>query len=170
MRVELEEQAWILDEIGEVEWFMLFQLPEAADFRNSAKGRSRILPEVTDDPEVAEDWREYVQPELETRFQDEVRLVASDLQRAEELGKKGKNGAIYRLRVPIENTQTWYSVLNQARLILNEEHEIARTERGLIAGEDLPTSIDEEKWLIMVQYRIYGAIQEFLLSAIMGGD
>jgi hypothetical protein len=169
MRVELEDQAWVLDEIGEVEWFMLFQLPESADFTRSVKGRHRILPDVADDEEVLADWKEYVQPELETRFQDEVRVVSADLQRAEELSRKGKNGAIYRLRVPIEHTTTWYSVLNQARLILNEEHEIARTERGLMAGDELPTAIDEEKWLVMVQYRVYGAIQEFLLSYVMGG-
>ncbi len=168
MRVELEEQVWILDEIGEVEWFMLFQLPESADFTRSMKGRRRILPEVVDDEEVAADWREYVQPELETRFQDEIQLVASDLRKAEELGKIGRNGNLYRLKVPVEHAETWYSVLNQARLILNEDHEIARTERGLMAGDELPTAIDEQKWLIMVQYRIYGAIQEFLLTYLMG--
>jgi len=167
MRVELEQQAWVLDEIGEVEWFMLFQLPESADFTRSAKGRSRILPEVTDDSEVASDWKEYVQPELETRFLDEIQLVAADLQQAEELAKKGTNGGVYRLRVPIDHTQMWYSVLNQARLILNEDHEIAQTERVLMSGDQLPTAVDEEKWLIMVQYRIYGAIQEFLLTYLM---
>lgn len=170
MRVELEEQVWILDEIGEVEWFMLFQLPECADFSRSAKGRRRILPDVSDDEEVAEDWREYVQPELETRFRDEINLVAADLRKAEELAKKGRAGGLYRLKVPVEHAQTWYSVLNQARLILNEDYEIAQTERGLMTGEELPTAIDEQKWLIMVQYRVYGAIQEFLLTYLMGDN
>jgi len=169
MRAELDDEAWILDEIGEVEWLMLSQLPDAADFTRSEKGKLRLLPEPVEELEAAADWREYVQPELEGQFQDEVRVVGADLGQAEESAQKTKAGGnCYRLRVPLEHTEIWYSVLNQARLILNEEHGIAARERGLVQGETSPTSIDEQTWLLMVQYRIYGAIQEFLLTHLMG--
>jgi hypothetical protein len=169
MRAELEEEAWILDEIGDVEWLMLSQLPDAADFSRSEKGRRRLLPDPIDEADAAADWREYVQPELEGRFRDEVRVVGADLGRAEESERKGKGGAIlHRLRVPAEHTEIWYRVLNQARLVLNEEHGIAARERSLVLGEASPSSIDEETWLLLVQYRIYGAIQEFLLTHLMG--
>jgi hypothetical protein len=167
MRVELGEETWVLDEIGEVEWFMLSQLPDSADFTRSEKGRRRLLPDVSDDEEVASDWRDYVQPDLETRFQDEIRVVASDLARVEELLKKGRPDSQFRLKVPVDHAQTWYSVLNQARLILNEDHEIVETEKSLMSGELIPTAIDEQKWLFMVQYRIYAAVQEFLLNYLM---
>jgi uncharacterized protein YecA (UPF0149 family) len=167
MRVELEKKAWILDEIGEVEWFMLSQLPESADFTRSEKARSRILPEVCDDEDVAADWRDYARPELEARFRDEIRVVAADLRRVEELLKKGKSGSQFRLKVPVEHAETWYGVLNQARLILNEDHEVVETEVSLMSGELVPTAIEEQQWLIMVQYRIYGALQEFLLTHLM---
>ncbi len=170
MRAELEDDEWILDEIGEVEWFMLFQLPESADFTRSEKGRQRLFPDpVEDEAEAdAEDWHEYVRPDMETRFQDEIRMVGADLGRAEEVGAQDTGGGQqYRLRVPADHAGIWYSVLNQARLILNEDHEIARIERGLLGGERLPSSIDEQRWLLLVQYRIYGAIQEFLLTHLM---
>lgn len=169
MHVRLEEDEWILTDIGDVEWFMLMQLPEATDLSRSERGLRRLLPEVTDPethPEVCEDWKQFVQPELADRFSREIQIVTRDLANAEEV--KGRGRAVhYQLRIPISHAETWYSVLNQARLILNEEHEIAGTERSLLYGSQHPTEIDEQRWLFLVQYRVYAAIQEFLLRELM---
>tara|TARA_R110002096_G_scaffold316010_12_gene510388 strand:+ start:16394 stop:16900 length:507 start_codon:yes stop_codon:yes gene_type:complete len=168
MRVSLESDHWMLDEIGDVEWFMLVQLPEAADFNQSEKGKKRILPDPTDDDEeVVADWKEFVQPEIETQFKENLRIVSEDLDQAEEIDHGGAQ--LHRIQVPVDHAETWYSVLNQARLILNEEHNIANAEYELFVGEQNPTELGEKRWLLMVQYRVYGAIQEFLLTNLMEG-
>ena len=170
MRISLGDTHWTLDEIGDVEWFMLIQLPEAADFTRSEKGRRRILPDPTDDEEeIVADWREFVVPELETGFTQAVDTVSHDLDTAEEIeGDDGKSWR--RIVAPIDHGEIWYQVLNQARLIMNEEHELSKVERDLMMGEQTPTEIGEKNWLTLVQYRVYAAIQEFILTNIMGVD
>lgn len=169
MRVSLSGTHWKLDDIGDVEWFMLVQLPEAADFTRSEQGRKRILPDPSDeDSDLVADWREFVVPELETQFTRSVETVAGDLANAEEF-ENDDGATLHRLEIPIDRGETWYQVLNQARLLMNEEHNITGSEQRLILGEDSPSEIDEKKWLLMVQFRIYAAIQEFILTSIMGG-
>ncbi len=168
MRVSLDSEFWMLDEIGDVEWFMIVQLPETADFTQSQKGRKRILPDPTEeDEEFVADWKDYVQPELETQFKEEIETVSKDLAGAEEYEEDGV--VLHRIQVPNEHAEIWYSVLNQARLILNEEHNIANAEFELFLGEQNPTEMGEKRWLLMVQYRVFGAIQEFLLTSLMEG-
>ena len=169
MHVHLDDDYWYLEDIGDVEWFMLVQLPQAADFKQSEKGRKRLLPDPTDEEgedEFVVDWKQFVQPDIETQFTRDLELVSADLDEAEER-EDGDGNAVHQLQVPITHAETWYSVLNQARLILNEEYKITSTEQGLMAGLQAPTEIDEEKWLVMVQFRVYAAIQEFLLSNFM---
>jgi len=169
MQVDLDGENWVLTEIGDVEWFMLVQLPEAADASQSERGYRRLFPDLTDEsekPEIRDDWKQFVQPEIEDQFAREIQTVTHDLGTVEEI--EGEQGAaVHQLRLPISHASTWYSVLNQARLILNEEHQIAELEQQLLFGNRNPTDIDERKWLIMVQYRVYAAIQEFLLSELL---
>lgn len=170
MHVELNGDDWVLTDIGDVEWFMLVQLPDAADPSRSERGRRRLFPEVTDaaaHPDVCDDWKQFVQPEIADRFSREVQIIAEDLGRAEETKARRGKDLRHRLAVPLSHAETWYSVLNQARLILNEEHEIAGTERQLLSGSRHPSEIDEQKWLLLVQYRVYASIQEFLLRELI---
>ena len=168
MHISLDGKFWTLNDIGDVEWFMLVQLPQAADIRQSEKGRQRLLPDPIQDPgeeEFIVDWKEYVVPELETQFTEDVDTVAADLDQAEEV--ENESGLLHRISVPIDHAEIWYRVLNQARLILNEEHNISKVEESLILGENNPSDMGEKRWLIMVQFRIYAAIQEFLLTELM---
>jgi len=172
MRFTLEEDTFLLHEIGDVEWFMLMQLPNAADFRQSEKGRERLIQAPTADETAADfvaDWRDYVQPEIETQFTRDIATVAADLRLVESVDDDDPAGGkpMHRLRLPKAHAETWYSVLNQARIILNEDHRIAKTERQLLSGERSPTELGEKKWLVMVQYRVYAQIQEFILSRMM---
>ncbi len=168
MRISLDGDHWLLEEIDDVHWFMLMQLTQAADMNQSEKGRKRLLPDVADpeEEEVNADWREYIQPGLETQFTNDLETVSKDLDTAyEEENDDGK--PLHFLEVPIAHAETWYSVLNQARLIINEEYNISETEKKLYMGEQTPSQIEEKKWLVMVQYRVYAIIQEFLLTNIM---
>ena len=168
MYFSLDGKFWTLDEIGDVEWFMLVQLPQAADINQSEKGRERLLPDPirdSDEEEFLVDWKEFVVPELETQFTQDVEKVAADLDRAEEFEEDGN--LLRRVSVPNDHAETWYRVLNQARLIINEEHDMSKVEESLILGENNPSEVGEKRWLVMVQFRIYAAIQEFLLSELM---
>jgi hypothetical protein len=169
MHGEIRGSEWVLADIGDVEWYMLAHLPEAADASRSQRGHRRLFPEVTDSvhQEVCEDWRQYVQPEIEHQFSHEIQMVCEDMERVEELRKRRGKEVRRQLRVPLSHAETWYSVLNQARLILNEDHAIAGTEHQLLFGSKQPGEIDEQRWLLLVQYRVYAAIQEFLLSELI---
>jgi hypothetical protein len=169
MRGELRRDDWVLTDIGDVEWYMLSQLPQAADASRSERGRRRLFPEVTDSTheEICDDWRQFVQPEIADRFSQEIQTVAEDLQRFEEIKNNRGKETRGRLRIPLAHAEIWYSVLNQARLILNEDHEIAGAEHQLLKGTQHPTEIDEQRWLLLVQYRVYAAIQEFLLTELI---
>lgn len=169
MRGELRGDDWILTDISEVEWYMLAQLPQAANASHSERGLRRLFPDVTDTAhaEICDDWKQFVQPEIAERFSREIQSVAADLQRVEELRARRGKEPLRRLRIPLSQAETWYSVLNQARLILNEDHEIASTEHQLLFGTRHPGEIDEQRWLLLVQFRVYSAIQEFLLSQLI---
>ncbi|MEM7012953.1 MAG: DUF2017 family protein, partial [Verrucomicrobiota bacterium] len=153
-------------------WVMLMQLPEAADFTKSDKARRRILPDVTTDKEAKElvdDWREFVVPDLESQFNSAVQTVTDDLDMAEE--SEDDEGNVYHsVEIPNDHGETWYQVLNQARLILNEEHDVEGTRELLMSGEENPSEINEEKVLTFLQFRVYAAIQEFILTNLMGVD
>lgn len=169
MNGEIRGEEWILSDMGEVEWHMLTQLPQAADASRSEQGRRRLFPEITGatHPEIQEDWRQFVQPEIESRFSEEIQMVVQDMQRVEETRARRGREMRRRLRIPVSHAETWYSVLNQARLILNEDHELAGTEHHLLYGSNDPAEIDEQRWLLLVQYRVYASIQEFILSQLM---
>ncbi len=171
MRIDLDRQHFYLDQIGDVEWFMLVQLPDAADFRQSPKGYRRLLPDPVQDPgpddPTTADWKEFIQPDLEAEFTRFLEQVAGDIDAAEELTDAETGEIFHRVVVPLERAETWYFVLNQARLVMNEEHDVSGIERELFQGQQSPTEIEEKKWLILVQYRVYAAVQEFILSQIM---
>lgn len=171
MRILLNHDSWELEEMRDLEWVMLLQLPQAADHRNSEKGRKRLFPEPTPEndeksQELTADWKEFVQPELESQFTRDLELVTKDLGNVEE-EEDDEGNVEHFLSVPLKHAETWYSVLNQARLIINEEHDVSTTERKLYMGEQTPSELGEKRWLTMIQYRIYGALQEFILTNIM---
>ena len=122
---------------------------------------------------------------------DEARLiVAKDLERAQRFesvsgseGVEESGGQIfYSLEVSGEHVEQWSSTLNQARLLMNEVHELAESERQLAENLlDLP-GMDEgaddgegrsreakayPKWLLLAQYGFYSAAQSFLIDYLM---
>lgn len=65
----------------------------------------------------AEDWREFVVPDLRESFQDELAQVGAAIESAI-FTADGKAGPIWITR---EDGYPWYSALNQARLALEEQ-------------------------------------------------
>lgn len=168
MQFQLGENTWALDEMNAVEWALLEELPSAADIGRSEKGRKRILPDPSseDQKEVVADWREFVVPELETEFTRSVDAVAGQISSATESEDEDGN-PLHRLEVPNEEAETWYRVLNQARLIMNEDHDVIGMERRLFSGEVEPDDVGVEFGRLIVQNHLYARIQEALLTTFM---
>jgi hypothetical protein len=73
-----------------------------------------------------------------------------------------------RVVVSKEHTEAWYSTLNQARILLNEEHNLAESEERMLARMDAGDDIHESRFLLIAQYEMYSAIQIMLVEHVMG--
>lgn len=98
--------------------------------------------------EVADDWREFVQPDLADQFNRQLVDVAEDLANA----RPGE-----ALFIGPDRVDAWYGSLNQARLALEEEHEFS--------DEDLE-SMDPERASARIRFHFYGMLQELMLEIL----
>lgn len=98
--------------------------------------------------EVADDWREFVQPDLADQFNRQLVDVAEDLANA----RPGE-----ALFIGPDRVDAWYGSLNQARLALEEEHEFS--------DEDLD-SMDPERASARIRFHFYGMLQELMLEIL----
>ena len=208
MRIVLSQAGWIFDGLTELEWLFLQRLPTVVDELGADdEARLRLFPDPvkekeqqasetsgTGDDEDGEnligDWKKYVRPELETLFDEARHLVAKDLEEVQRFeAEGGGEGAeewggqiFYSLEVSGEHVEQWNSTLNQARLLMNEVHELAESERKLadglldMPGEEEETDDEEGRsrqakaypqWLLLAQYGFYGAVQSFLIEYLM---
>ncbi len=74
-----------------------------------------------------------------------------------------------RVVVPLEHTEAWYSVLNQARLLMNEEYDLADSSERFMIEMNGPDSVDQERMLLLAQYEMYSVIQSILVENVMDG-
>ena len=191
MRFQLLSDSWTLDVLTPTEWELVSELPDIASgelFSEKARERlypSPISPEVLVDEEMAsqsEDWDEYVRPDLEDSFSQARELVDADLQKAsliepseflspEQIEEwQGDFPQLRRVSVPIDHTESWYSALNQARILLNEEHDVAESGDRLLLRAELagdPAELDHDRILLLTQYELFSAIQMMLIENVM---
>jgi hypothetical protein len=132
-----------------------------------------------------EDWDELIRPELAETFAEAREIVEEDLGRCEDLtieaypeddpireelaeaGFPEDLPEMRRIVVPHEHTEAWYSTLNQARLLMNEEYDLANAEeRQLIRTMD-PSLVGEDRLLLIAQYELYSVIQSILVENLM---
>lgn len=194
MRFLLSEDYWALDSLfpGEWEWIQILpRLASGRDFR--AESRERLLPSplapdvLADESTISqmEDWEELIRPEIAETFAEAREIVESDLERCEtlsleaysdddpihealaEAGFPGDLPEMRRIVVPHEHTEAWYSTLNQARLLMNEEYDLANaSERQLVKTLD-PSLVGEDRFLLIAQYELYSVIQSILVENLM---
>lgn len=135
------------------DWILLGMIPEDAGSSDLAK---RLGGLVTED-EVAEDWREYVVPDLADGFTRDVELVSARIVGA----KIEANGGAGPLWITRDDGDAWYSTLNQARLEL--EHQF-----GFGPSEEIdPEELEAEKRSAFMRSQFYCAIQGLLLEHVM---
>mgnify|MGYP001797516800 FL=1 len=127
-----------------------------------------------------EDWNEFVQPEIASSFKEARDLVEKDLEQAETISMedffspdqfetlKDTLPELRRVVIPNEHPEAWYSTLRQARLLMNEEYDLASSEERMMLRLEQQENIDQDRLLIFAQYELYSAIQGMLVENVMG--
>ena len=77
------------------------------------------------------------------------------------------NSELRRVIVPFEHTEAWYSTLNQARLLMNEEFDLATAEERHLAKSLGPEIVGSDRLLLIAQYELYSFIQSILVEKVM---
>ena len=127
------------------------------DARRPGTDLASELSNLVVDPEGAEDWREYVLPDLRNEFENQVSTIAKAITSAMETSGGGE-GSIWITR---DDGFLWYGALNQARLALEEIYQFGRTDG--VALEDLGPA----KRSAFLRSQFYLAIQSLLLDHVM---
>ncbi len=193
MRFVLAEDHWMLDALFPGEWDWVRELPSVASgesFRRET--RERLLPPPLAPDEIAdestldqiEDWDELIRPELAAGFSDARTVVAGDLAKSEEVRASDEGnedmrevledaGLLFdlpplrRVAVPHGHTEAWYSTLNQARILMNEEYGLADPEEREFVKVFGTESMERERLLLLAQYELYSVVQSILVENLM---
>lgn len=105
----------------------------------------------------AEDWQEYIVPDLREEFRSELAQVRAELDAAATHAAGGA-GAI---TIGPDNGFVWYSALNQARLALEERYHFGQTEH--IA----PGSLAPDARFPFFRSQLYCELQSLLLEFVL---
>ncbi|MDF1825458.1 MAG: DUF2017 family protein [Verrucomicrobiales bacterium] len=188
MRFQLNEDHWSLDALSPTEWHLVAELPSTAagePFCEETKERlfpSHLSPDALADEESlesVEDWKNFVRPDLENTFREAREIVQQDLDKVEIVSMEEyftpeqfasiqkELPELRRVRVPRRHTEAWYNALNQARLLMNEEHDIASSEEWMLMRMQNNESVDPDRFLIFAQYELYSAVQGMLVENVM---
>ncbi len=143
--------------IGFVEGALLWRLAAAADPHDSKAAEQRLAssPTAGAAPELDEEWKEHVLPELRTLFATAVEIVRTDL-----VGSWISPGTDAAVRVPVAHIEPWLIALNQARLALAARHGLTEETMNQRPPEDLAP-----RTLARLFVDFFGHLQELLLEA-----
>lgn len=134
------------------DWMLLSGITNDALTR---KGKlSHRLGERITNAVAAEDWLDYIAPEIEAGFSASVLHVTTAIATA----RVDSGGAIGSLIIPRSESLHWYSALNQARLSLEDTHKFGPNED--IKADLLPP----KRRAAFLRSQFYSAIQSMLLT------
>jgi hypothetical protein len=118
---------------------------------------ARRLGRLITDQAIAPDWREYIIPDLEQGFHDDLTKVATAIASAH-VDSAGGAGPLW---ITPDDAAYWYSALNQARLALEDIHHFGPSD-DLRPGDLTPSSRNA-----FLRSQLYCAIQSLLLDHVM---
>ena len=195
MKFSVTEDSWVLDQLHPAEWHFICELPLIAAGRELGEKRARevLLPDPLSledsqgEEEFIEDWQEFVQPDLAAAFESDRSKVATDLESAEmsdppEIGlpenaspeqiamlEKFRSLTWRKLTISLDHVEPWYSALNQARLMMNEKHELAEDEARFMGNviRETDDGMEPDRALLMTQYEFYSIVQSILIDQLM---
>lgn len=140
-----------IDAEDEDDWAVLGSIATDADGDPLADRLGRLIR-----GEAAEDWREYVVPDLADEFEGRVAFVRKEV--ADALALAG--GGPGKLWISRERAFDWYGAINQARLALEERYRFgAEGKAPLNQGGDAVAAY--------IRSRFYCAIQSMMLDFLM---
>lgn len=153
----LDEDTLEISGIGFIESAILWRLAAAADPHGSAAAEERLAGSLTGgaQPELDEDWKENVLPELRTMFASAVEIVRMDL-----VGSWLSPGTDAVVRIPVHHVEPWLIALNQARLALAARHDLTEEAMTQRPPEDL-----HPRTLARLFVDFFGGLQQLLLEA-----
>jgi hypothetical protein len=138
------------------DWTVLRSIVADAGAANGVDLASRLGALISEEA-GAEDWEEYIVPDLREAFQDELAQVGANIESAI-FEVDGGPGPLWISR---EDVFPWYSALNQARLSLEEIFHFG-------PGENIdPAGYPPAMRAAYIRTRFYGTIQELLLDHVM---
>jgi hypothetical protein len=114
---------------------------------------SRLGGLVTDE-RIAEDWQDFVVPDLRESFTDDLHRIYAAIEAAAAFPKDGETP----IWITREDALTWYSALNQARLALEEKYRFGQD------PESDPANLSTVRHEALLRSHFYCALQSFILS------
>ena len=138
------------------DWEVLRGLPRDATL--PSRDLAERLGELLGPEAGGEDWREYVVPDLHAHFSAEIETVSAAIHRAAALAGNGGG----HLEIQPNEATTWYGVLNQARLALEEIHRFGPEEHFH------PQSLTTTARSAYLRSRFYQSLQSVLLRHLWG--
>jgi len=109
------------------------------------------------DSQVADDWRDFVVPDLRSCFAEATLHVVKAVSEARTVANDGP-GPVW---ITPQDADFWYSALNQARLALEEKFHFG-------PGETVnPASLPPRRRSAFLRSQFYCAIQSLLLEHVM---
>ncbi len=127
------------------------------DAKRSDEDLAAELGAMVTEEEVAEDWREFVVPDLRDEFEHQISTVARAIEAAMQKSGGGP-GSIWITRA---DGFLWYGALNQARLSIEDACHFGPSDN--VAVDDLPPA----RRSAFLRSQFYLAIQSLLLDHVM---
>lgn len=103
---------------------------------------------------VAEDWKAFVEPDLQAEFLSARAAVTADLRGAEKM-----EDGNFSFRIPPKHLDHWLSALTQSRLALASLHRFTDDDMNRSPGD-----LDDPREFALMQSGIYGSMLEWLVS------
>lgn len=132
-------------------------IPDTIDLDQlSDDAQSRIFPAATDDPKldtVRNEWKAYVEPDLQEHFRSSREVVAADLKLMREV--KG----MVELEIAPAHAEAWLNALNQARLVLAADLDF--DEKILSSGD---ADVTTETGSRVFRLNLFAFMQECLIQ------
>ncbi|MGJ8672172.1 DUF2017 family protein [Rubritalea sp.] len=107
-----------------------------------------------------EDWNELITPELSDQFNEQVRHVSRAISTAEKDSKL--TGSLF---IKAADADIWFGAINQARLSLEERHDISKHEDEI--NEDALEYEDPSLKAAIIRYHFYTSLQSIMLDYIL---
>lgn len=139
------------------DWELLRAIVTDATPRRNGDDLAERLGNLISEEAGAEDWKEFVVPDLREAFQDELAQVGAAIESAI-FNAAGEPGPLW---IAQEDGFPWYSALNQARLALEEQHHF-----GALEWLD-PKGLKPARRDAFIRTRFYCAVQSMLLDYVM---